>query len=368
MSDSMQLARLPGRPGAGGAAADTDAAPPVRVPARLDGRAKAAVIVRLLLNEGADLPLEDLPEELQARLTQQMGEMGLVDRVTLAAVVQEFAEALDGVGLSFPGGLAGALNALDGKISPQTAARLRKEAGVRQAGDPWTRLRGLDSDTLTGMVRAESPEVAAVLLSKLEVDKAAELLGSLPGPLARQITLAVSRTRDVSPATVDRIGLALASQLDLKPVPAFDAAPGARLGAILNQSPAATREDLLNGLDEADRDFAADVRRNIFTFKDIPARIGTRQVAQVVRAADPADLLLALRAATGGGEKESAAYLLANISARMADNLREEAAEAGPVKPADGEAAMTRIVGAIRRLADAGEITLTDTEEEGENG
>ena len=105
--------------------------PQVQVPAPLNGRAKAAVVVRLLLNEGADLPLETLPDDLQASLTAQMGQMGLVDRVTLLAVVQEFADTLDGIGLSFPQGLAGALAAMDGKISPQTAARLRKEAGVR---------------------------------------------------------------------------------------------------------------------------------------------------------------------------------------------------------------------------------------------
>jgi len=44
----------------------------------LDTTAKAAIVVRILLNEGADLPLEDLPEELQARLTERMGRMGLV--------------------------------------------------------------------------------------------------------------------------------------------------------------------------------------------------------------------------------------------------------------------------------------------------
>ena len=153
----------------------------VRVPRRLDSTAKAAIVVRLLLNEGADLPLEDLPHDLQARLTQQMGKMGLVDRVTLASVVHEFAEALDGVGLSFPHGLAGALSALDGKISPQTAARLRKEAGVRQAGDPWARLRAQSVADLAKMAQAESIEIAAVLLSKLDVAKAAELLGKLPG-------------------------------------------------------------------------------------------------------------------------------------------------------------------------------------------
>ena len=112
---------------------------PVRVPRELDDTAKAAVIVRLLLTEGEDLPIDALPSNLQAKLTAKMGGMGLIDKTTLDAVVNEFADTLEGVGLSFPRGLANAVQTIDGKISPETAARLRKEAGMREGGDPWDR-------------------------------------------------------------------------------------------------------------------------------------------------------------------------------------------------------------------------------------
>ena len=143
--------------------------PPPKPPARLSRKQKAAIIVRLLLNEGADVRLSDLPDAMQAELTHQMGAMRHVDRATLASVVGEFAQELEAMGLTFPKGLAGALTALDGKISPQTAARLRKEAGVRQSGDPWERLRAQPVELLLGVIETEATEVAAVLLSKLEV-------------------------------------------------------------------------------------------------------------------------------------------------------------------------------------------------------
>lgn len=351
---------------------DTDmktvASPPAARPAkRLSGRAKAAVVVRLLLNEGADLPLEELPEDLQAHLTKQMGIMGMVDRVTLAAVIQEFADTLDGIGLSFPNGLAGALTALDGKISPQTAARLRKEAGVRQAGDPWERLRGLSTEELVELARAESIEVAAVLLSKLDVESAAAMLGQLPGPLARRITYAVSRTGAVTPDTVDRIGLSLAGQLDMKPVVAFDDGPDERIGAILNQSTAQTRDDLLSGLDETDEEFANAVRRMIFTFAHIPARLAARDVPKLTREVEQAILVTALKAAMSSELSETSEFLLGNTSTRMADSLREEMEERGAVSLMDGETAMTAVIAAIRRLELAGEIKLNvqaETEEE----
>lgn len=337
-----------------------------RVPRQLDGAAKAAVVVRLLLNEGAELPIESLPDDLQARLTAQMGEMGLIDRVTLASVVHEFAEALDSIGLSFPKGLAGALDAMDGRISPQTAARLRKEAGVRQIGDPWGRLAALPVKDLVPFMERESTEIAAVLMAKLDVAKAAELLGQLPGPLARRITYAMSLTGKVSPEAVDRIGLSLAAQMDQQPLMAFSDQPGERLGAILNQSTASTRDDMLEGLEQTDEDFAADVRKSIFTFAHIPARLSPRDVPSVLRAADQTDVVRAIAAAPDLDQQDVVDFLLANMSSRMADQLREEAQEIGKVKPAEGEAAMTAIIGALRQLQADGEITLLTPEEEDE--
>lgn len=55
-------------------------------------------------------------------------------------------------------------------------------------------------------------------------------------------------------------------------------------------------------------------------------------------------------------------FILENMSGRMADQLREEVAEAGTVKPSDAEVAMTAIVGIIRQLVAEGELTLIQEE------
>ncbi len=332
--------------------------------APLSRRAKAAIVVRLLLNDGADIPLEDLPEDLQALLTQQMGSMRTVDRDTLSAVVDEFAQELANVGLSFPGGIAGALTALDGKISRQTADRLRKEAGVRQLGDPWDRLRALDAQALLPMIENESIEVAAVVLSKLKVSLAAELLGLMPGPKARQITYAVSLTSNVTSEAVDHIGLSLASQLDSVRVSAFDNGPVERLGAILNSSTALIRDDMLSGLEETDQGFAKAVRKAIFTFANIPERITPRDILRVLRGADPAQIVIALAGAEAAGETEAMTFILDNMSKRMATQMREDIAETGRVKPADAEAAMASIVAVIRQMEADGELQLIQEDEE----
>jgi flagellar motor switch protein FliG len=352
MTDQTQLARLspPSR----------DASSAVR----LTRRQKAAIIVRFLLSEGADVPLTDLPEPLQESLTTQMGSMRYVDRNTLAEVVAEFAAELEAMGLTFPNGVAGALSELDGRISPQTAARLKKEAGVRQFGDPWEQVRSAEVDDLLDILQRESTEIAAVMLSKLDVARAAELLGKLPGNTARRITYAVSQTEAVTPEAVDRIGLALAAQLHDVPDTAFPDGPVQRVGEILNYSAATTRDDVLTGLEETDEDFARLVRKAIFTFVHIPDRVNPVDVPKLTREVDQAVLVTALASASAGDLAPAADFILDNMSKRMAEALREEIQDLGTVKPRDGEEAMTQVVNAIRQLEAAGEITLITPDEE----
>jgi len=351
----------------------TDIAPiaprgrPSAAAARLSHRQKAAIIVRFLLNEGTDLPLSDLPEPLQEVLTTQIGSMRYVDQATLTTVLTEFAEEVAATGLTFPHGVAGALSALDGRISPQTATRLRKEAGVRQFGDPWKQVCNSDPDLLLGFLRSESSEVAAIILSKLDVTRAATLLNRLPGETARRITYAVSQTGSATPDAVDRIGLSLAAQLHQVPPVAFDEGPEQRVGAILNFSRAATRDDILSGLEEADGDFAKRVRKAIFTFADIPDRIDPADIPTIARELDQPELVAALAAARNDGDDDlslAADFILDNLSRRMADTLRDEIEESGTMGPAEGEAAMTTLIEAIRALQERGTIRLQVPQDE----
>ncbi|MDJ0824387.1 MAG: FliG C-terminal domain-containing protein [Rhodobacter sp.] len=334
--------------------------------ATLSRRQKAAIVVRLLRAEGLELSLADLPETLQVALTQDMSAMRYIDRATLDAVVREFVQELDGIGLAFPGDVSTALSVLDGTISNAAADRLRLQLSAGKSADPWERLAALDPPDLLPFLESESIEVGAVLLSKLKVSKSAELLGLLPGERARRIAYAMSRTSGVSPATVARIGAALVKQLDEKTPKAFASDPVDRVGAILNFSPAATRDEVLEGLQTEDAGFAEQVRRAIFTFANIPARVEARDVPKITRDVEAAVLTTALAAAVareGTDEAAAAEFILSNMSQRMAAQLRDEMQAVGKVRDKEAEAAMNAVISAIRALEAAGEIVLETPED-----
>jgi flagellar motor switch protein FliG len=331
----------------------------------LSGLQKAAIIVRVLLAEGIELPLGHISADRQTELTRAFASLKLIDRPTMLAVIDEFADMLEQVGMSFPETLDDAIALLDGKLDAQAARQLRAMARGANGDDPWTEVELAPDAELTGLLQAESLVVGAVILSKLSTDKAAGLLAALPGKLARDLALAVARTETIAPDAVTRIGAAIVAQLRDKPPRAFDDPSTRRVGEILNATPSDLRDEVLTGLDQSDADFATGVRRSIFTFQDIPARVAPRDVAQVARAVGEDDIRLIL-AADDPASRDAIEFLLDNMSKRLAEGLREDASALPPPSRKALDRAQSRISAAVRKLADERAITLLTADGDGD--
>ncbi len=332
----------------------------------LTRRRKAAMVVQMLIGDGNSLSLDQLPEQLQLILTRELGALRRVDRDTVAAVATEFATELEAVGLTAPGSHDGAVSVLADHLSPQLANRLRSQLASVRNGDHWPLINGLSVAQIISIMKAESIAVCAVALSKLPVAKAAEVLSQTPGERARRITYAMSQTANVSPDTVRRIGAALAQEYGHPPAQAFDRAPVQRLGAILNSTGTDARDSVLDGLGVEDPTFARDVRKAIFTFKDIALRVKPTDIPNCIRSVDATVLTTAIAAALAldNAHVASADFIMESISQRMAAQLREDASERGPVRKPDAESAMSEVTKAIREMVDGGVITLRDPDQE----
>lgn len=323
----------------------------------LTSRQKAAVVVRMMLADGAEMDLSRLPRDLQAMLAQEMSGMDILDRDTCNAVLTEFCDRLEAVGVTFPGSIDGTLDILDGHLSPDTTSQLRLIAALNGVSDPWDRIAALDSAQLAELARTEAVELAAVMFSRLPVARASEVFGLLDTALARQIAYAMSLTGGIEAPALRRIGLALMRAIDGLPRPAIDTQPVEKVGAILNFAPAVTRDVVLAGLDQDDAEFAGKVRKAIFTWANIPRRIDPRDIPRILREVDAATITKAMAGATGD-DAPTVEFLLAGLSTRLAGSMREEIAGLGKVTAKDAEEAMATVVAVIRRMEQAGELFL----------
>ncbi|WP_134726362.1 flagellar motor switch protein FliG [Paracoccus luteus] len=331
----------------------------------LTPRQKAAIVVRLMVADGADMALSSLPPDMQALLAQEMATMQVVDRATCDAVLNEFCDNLERVGVTFPRSIDGALDFLGSHLSPDTTNRLRRMAALNGSGDPWDRIAALPPPQLAALSRSEAVEIAAVMLSRLPVARASEVFALLDPGLGRRIALAMSQTGGIEAPALRRIGLALMHAIDALPQPAIDAQPVEKVGALLNFAPATTRDSVLAGLDQDDAEFAGKVRKAIFTWANIPRRIDPRDIPRVLREVD-ATVVSKAMAGSRGDNAATVDFLLSGLSSRLAESMREEMAGLGRVSGKDAEDAMNEVVATIRRMEAAGELFLIVEAEEDE--
>lgn len=334
----------------------------------LAGPQKAAIIIQMVLSEGGSLPLSSLSQRSQTRLMQDFVELGRVDRATLSVVVADLERDLASVGLSFPRSVSDALSTLEAHLNPELVSDLRGQLGLTATPSPWGKITTMPNDKLLALIPDEDPTVAAIILSKLDAEKASEILDGMTPEIAGQVSLAMQNTGTIRPDMLARIGTMLVDGIPVEAPKAFVEAPALRLANLLNAASPDRRDAVLASLSESDATFAEEVRGSIFTFADITTRIAAVDISKVTRDISQEDLVQALCYAAEP-EPEAAEFILSNLSQRMADALREEITELGSVDKKPGEAAMGKLTSAIRRLVDAGEITLikpvSDAEEDG---
>ncbi len=341
---------------ASGAARAASEAPVAKGKLRRDQ--KAAIVLRILGDEGAKLPLGNADAPQLARLVRAMAGLRHVDETTTLDVIREFLTDVTSLGLYFRPGLESATEALGSHMTDSVRALLADRIEDDAPRDPWLVVANQPPELLARLLASETAHVAALTLARLSPRKAAELLDILPADVARQAMLAALGPDGFSADTIARIGAALAEGAEQaqRRGPLSGTAVD-RVGAILNFASGHTREKLLSSLESSDEELAEKVRRVMFTFADIPDRVEVKDVAKLVRAV-PNDVFFRAMAGALIREKETADFLFANLSKRLSKQLAEEVRELGEVKPKDADAAMNAVVQAARDLEAAGEITL----------
>ena len=123
---------------------------------------------------------------------------------------------------------------------------------------------------------------------------------------------------------------------------------------ILNRVDRTTERTIVESLEVQDPELAEEIKKRMFVFENI-IMLDDRALQMVLREVDSKELGLALKAASS----DEAEKIYKNMSKRAAEMLREEISFMGPTRIRDVEEAQQKIVAVIRRLEDAGEITIS---------
>ena len=125
------------------------------------------------------------------------------------------------------------------------------------------------------------------------------------------------------------------------------------VAGIMNNLDRSSEKAIFDRLGVNNAELADEIRKRMFVFEDI-VTMDDRSVQRFVRDCDPRDLVLALKSANGDVSNK----LFMNMSARMAESIRDDLEITTNVRMKDVEDAQQRIVGIIRDLEEKNEIVI----------
>lgn len=328
---------------------------------RLSSEQKAAIILQVLGPENAQGIVSRFDEgDFRLFARGMIGVRGVSQEV-VDAVIGEFLSKLGGHdGVS--GGSAELKRFLLNFLSEDVVEQIMEDVRGPVGRTIWEKLSNCPDDSLAVFLRAEQPQTAALVLSKLKPEKAAKILDHLEIDQAKKIVLRMSRVTRVEQQILDTVKSAVGRDFLNSTNRRHSARrPADVIGSIMNNLPITVNEELLSALRDKDEQLAESVQNAMFTFPDIATRLDAAGLQAVIKAVDGDTLALALKLAKERMPK-IAEFFFSNISKRALEQLEEEIEALGPVRAKDAEEAQQRIVRTAQELASTGAITIQENE------
>ena len=313
----------------------------------------AAVIVSLGADKASGLYQYMDPEEIEA-LTLEVARLGMLDSEQTEAVLTEFYQNCLTSKAVTEGGLEYARTVLEKAFGNQTALALLEKVTKSLKNREFAFLDKADVKALYSALQNERPQTVALVLSYVDPDKAAGVIEQLEPRRQIKVVEAIATMESASPSAIKTIEAemerkfsSIITQSNVK-VGGIDYVAG-----IMNNLDRSSEKSIFDGLSAQNADLAEEIRKRMFVFEDI-ITMDDRSVQRFVRDCDPRDLVLALKTANA----DVSSKLFTNMSARMAESIRDDLEVTTNVRMKDVEDAQQRIVGVIRDLEERNEIII----------
>ncbi len=323
---------------------------------KLTGVQKAAILFITLGPEAASGIIKRLPEKEIQKITYEIANMNTVKSEERQKILDEFMEMNKAKDYILEGGLEYARSLLSKALGTQRASEiLDRVSEYSQQYRPFSIARKADATQLMNVIMNEHPQTIALILCHLQQDKAGQILSSLPPDLQSDVAYRIATMSNVYPVLVKEIEAVLNSKLSNVISTENNVVGGLQsLVNILNQVDRGTEKNITEGLEREDSELAEKVKQSMFVFEDI-VTLDDVAIQRILREVDTKELCLALK----GSSEQVMEVIMKNQSKRAAATLKEDMEFLGPVRLVDVEKAQQKIVGLIRRLEEAGEITVS---------
>lgn len=321
---------------------------------KLTGRQKAAAILVSIGPDAASKIYKNLKEDEVEELTYEITRLQNISSDKMESILAEFRDLCLTQKVITEGGLEYAKNVLEKAFGEQQANNLLSKVSKVAEVKSFEFLRKADAKSILNMIQNEHSQTIALVLSYLQADKASAIISELPKEKRIEVVERIAKMDRASPDIIEQVEEELESKFKSVISVDYTEIGGINYVAdIMNNMDRGNEKFIFDELSRKNTKLADEIRMKMFVFEDI-AGMESFDIQKFLREIDTKDLVLAIK----GTNKEVANVLFANMSTKMAETIRSELDFTHNIRIKDAEEAQQRIVSIIRRLEEAGEVTI----------
>ncbi|HEY2545797.1 MAG TPA: flagellar motor switch protein FliG [Candidatus Acidoferrum sp.] len=327
-----------------------------------NGPRKAAIILMLLGDDVAIGIYKSLSEAEIRIITQEIADLGNINSVLAAEVLQEFHRLSTSQENSARGGQEHAHKLLVKAFGEEGARALLEEVVKEQETNSQTfdTLQRIDPEQLAKFLQGEHAQTIALVLAHLNTRTARSVLMFLSEKTRGQTVKRMAQMQQFSPEMVKKISTVLNGRLAAIGQQSRRAFGGVKAVAdLLNQIEQVASKNILEAIEEDDTQLATSIRNLMFTFEDF-LEVEDGGMRELLGQVDKKTLASALK----GASEDLKNHFFKCMSTRAAEMLKEDIEALGPMRSRDVQAAQQEIVNAARKLESEGKMFLKSDKEE----
>jgi flagellar motor switch protein FliG len=320
---------------------------------------KAAMLLVVLGEQTSAELLQQLSEEDVQKVSREVAKITAISSEQAEGVLNDFHHLSAAGDYVARGGIEFARKLLQRAFSPDQAKRLldRLTKALGSEAASFDAIQKADPQQLAKFIHNEHPQTIALVLSHLNSTQAAALLTSLPAGLRSDVSQRMASLDQISPEIIFKIAGVIGQKLKTLGEFSREQYGGVRAVAeILNRLDSASSREILDHIEQQDTNLAETIRHLMFVFEDL-LLIDPLGLKEVLGKVDRKVLTVALK----GTSEQLRNQVLASMSQRGAEMLKEDMEALGPVKIKEVDAAQQQIIAIVRQLESEGVISLKGT-------
>ena len=326
----------------------------------LSGRKKAAILLVALGPEAAAEVYKNLSDSEIEQITVEIASLGSLVPDTANLVLEEFYHTALASQTINAGGIQKAREILEKAMGSSKALEIIGRLQGALQVSPFDFVKRVEPEHLLSLIQGEHPQTIALILSHLSAEQAAPIISRLPPEQQAEVALRIATMDQTAPEITREVERVLERKIATVLSQEFTMVGGVEaLAELLNRVDRTTEKSIMETLEAENAELADSVKKLMFVFEDI-ILLEDRAIQQVLKEVDQTELAMVLKGASDPVKEK----VFSCMSNRAAEIVKEDMEFMGPVRIRQVEEAQQRFVAVVRRLEEAGEITISRGEDD----